>query len=121
MINKIPRNVLRKKKHKRLRNRIFGTAVKPRLSVFRSNNHIYAQIIDDTVGHTLCAASTLGEDGKKLDRTDDVAAATFVGEEIARKAIEKGIKEVIFDRSGYVYHGKVEALAMAARDGGLKF
>lgn len=121
MINKTSKNVIRQKKHRRLRNRISGTSERPRLSVFRSNRHMYAQIIDDTLGRTLCAASTKDEDAKSLKTTDNVEAASFVGESIAKKAIEKGISEVVFDRSGYIYHGKVEALAESARKAGLKF
>ena len=121
MINKVSKSEIRKKKHARLRNRISGTAEKPRLSVFRSNNHMYAQIIDDTVGNTLCAASTLDKDAKDLEYTDNVEAAAFVGKSIAKKALEKGIKEVVFDRGGFIYHGKVQALAEAAREAGLEF
>lgn len=121
MINKVSRNDIRLKKHARMRNRIFGTTARPRLCVFRSNNHMYAQIIDDTKGHTLCAASTLEQDAKELEQTDNVEAASFVGKSIAKKAIDKGIKEVVFDRSGYIYHGKVKALAEAARKVGLEF
>ena len=121
MINKVSKSEIRKKKHARLRNRISGTTEKPRLSVFRSNNHMYAQIIDDTVGHTLCAASTMDKAAKDLEYTDTVEAAAFVGKAIAEKAAEKGIKEVVFDRGGYLDHGRVQALAEGAREGGLLF
>ena len=121
MINKVSKSEIRKKKHARLRNRISGTAEKPRLSVFRSNNHMYAQIIDDTVGNTLCAASTLDKAAKDLEYTDNVEAAAFVGKAIAEKALAKGIKEVVFDRGGFIYQGKIQALAEAAREAGLKF
>ena len=121
MINKVSKSEIRKKKHARLRNRISGTAEKPRLSVFRSNNHMYAQIIDDTVGNTLCAASTLDAAAKDLEYTDNVEAAAFVGKAIAEKALAKGIKEVVFDRGGFIYHGKIQALADAAREAGLEF
>jgi len=121
MISKKSKSEIRHKKHARLRNRIFGTAEKPRLCVFRSNNHMYAQIIDDTVGHTLCAASTLEKGAGDLEYTDNVEAAAYVGKSIAEKALEKGIKEVVFDRGGFIYHGKVQALAEAAREAGLEF
>ncbi len=121
MISKKSRSEIRHKKHARLRNRISGTAERPRLCVFRSNKHMYAQIIDDTVGHTLCAASTLDKDAADLEYTDNVEAAAFVGTSIAKKALEKGIKEVVFDRGGFIYHGKVKALAEAAREAGLEF
>lgn len=122
MIKKPSRSAARAKRHYRLRNRISGTAEQPRLAVFRSNMHIYAQIIDDTVGNTLCAASTMEADIKaKLEKTNDVEAAKAVGEAVAKKALEKGITTVVFDRGGFVYHGKVQALADAAREAGLKF
>ena len=110
------------KKHARLRNRFSGTAQRPRLAVFRSNNHMYAQIIDDTVGNTLVAASTLQKDVKaELEKTNDVAAAAYLGTVIAKKALEKGIKSVVFDRGGFIYQGKIQALADAAREAGLEF
>ena len=121
MINKVSKSEIRHKKHARLRNRISGTAEKPRLCVFRSNNHMYAQIIDDTVGNTLCSASTLEKSAAELECKNNVDAAAFVGKSIAEKAIAKGIKQVVFDRSGYIYHGKVQALADAAREAGLEF
>ena len=122
MIKKPSRAVSRAKRHYRLRNNISGTATKPRLAVFRSNMHIYAQIIDDTAQNTLCAASTMEADIKaKLDKTNNVDAAKAVGEALAKKAVEKGITTVVFDRGGFVYHGKVQALAEAAREAGLQF
>lgn len=122
MINKRSRSDMRAKKHKRIRNHISGTAETPRLCVFRSNNHMYAQIIDDTVGRTLVAASTVEPVIKsELAQTDNVEAAAYVGTVIANRAIEAGIKTVIFDRGGFIYQGKVEALAEAARKAGLEF
>lgn len=122
MVNKKSRSEVRLKKHKRMRNRFSGTAERPRLSVFRSNNHMYAQIIDDTVGNTLVAASTLEKDVKaELKKTNDVEAAAYLGTVIAKKALDKGIKEVVFDRGGFIYQGKIKALAEAAREAGLEF
>ncbi len=122
MIKKPSRSEARAKRHYRLRNKISGTPEQPRLAVFRSNMHIYAQIIDDTVGNTLCAASTMEADIKaKLEKTNDVEAAKAVGEALAKKALEKGITTVVFDRGGFVYHGKIQALADAAREAGLQF
>lgn len=122
MIRKPSRAVARAKRHYRLRNNISGTAERPRLAVFRSNMHIYAQIIDDTVGNTICSASTMEADVKaKLEKTNDVEAAKVVGETVAKKALEKGITTVVFDRGGFIYHGKVQALADAAREAGLQF
>ncbi len=101
---------------------VFLAQPRPRLAVFRSNNHMYAQIIDDTVGKTLVAASTAEKEVKaELEKTNDVAAAAHVGTVIAKRALEKGIKEVVFDRGGFIYHGKVQALADAAREAGLEF
>ena len=122
MVNKKSRAEMRVKKHMRIRNRFSGTAERPRLAVFRSNNHMYAQIIDDTVGHTLVAASTLEKDVKaELEKTNNVDAAAYLGTVIAKRAIEKGIKEVVFDRGGFIYQGKIAALADAAREAGLEF
>ena len=122
MIRKESRTKIRAKKHRRLRNRISGTAQRPRLAVFRSNNHMYAQIIDDTVGNTIVAASTLDKDIKEaVEKTNNVAAAAQVGTVIAKRALEKGITTVVFDRGGYIYQGKVQALADAAREAGLTF
>ena len=122
MVSKKSRNEVRVKKHTRLRNRFAGTAERPRLAVFRSNNHMYAQIIDDSVGNTLAAASTLEKAAKEeLEHTNDVAAASYVGTLIAKRALERGIEEVVFDRGGFIYQGKIQALADAAREAGLKF
>ena len=122
MVSKVSRQEVRVKKHKRLRNRFSGTAERPRLAVFRSNNHMYAQIIDDTVGNTLVSASTLEKSVKaELEKTNNVDAAAYLGTVIAKRAIEKGIKTVVFDRGGYIYQGKVAALADAAREAGLEF
>ena len=105
-----------------MRNRISGTTQRPRLCVFRSNNHMYAQIIDDTVGQTLVSASTLEEEVKgKVEKTNNVEAAAYLGTVIGKRAVEKGIKEVVFDRGGFIYQGKVAALADAAREAGLEF
>ena len=122
MVSKQSRQEVRVKKHMKIRNRFSGTAERPRLAVFRSNNHMYAQIIDDTVGKTLVAASTLEKDVKaELEKTNNVDAAAYLGTVIAKKAIEKGIKEVVFDRGGFIYQGKIKALAEAAREAGLEF
>ena len=122
MINKESRSAIRVKKHMRVRNRLAGTTERPRLAVFRSNNHMYAQIIDDTVGKTLVSASTLDKDVKaELEKTNNVEAATVVGTVVAKKALEKGITTVVYDRGGFVYEGKVKALAEAAREAGLEF
>jgi large subunit ribosomal protein L18 len=122
MVSKESRQKVRVKKHMKIRNRFSGTAERPRLAVFRSNNHMYAQIIDDTVGKTLVAASTLEKDVKaELKKTNDVEAAAYLGTVIAKRAMEKGIKEVVFDRGGFIYQGKIAALAEAAREAGLEF
>ena len=122
MVSKKSRAEIRAKKHRRLRNHISGTAERPRLAVFRSNNHMYAQIIDDTVGNTLVAASTLQKDVKaELEKTNNVDAAAYLGTVIAKKALEKGITTVVFDRGGFIYQGKIKALADAAREAGLEF
>ncbi|MCQ2499853.1 MAG: 50S ribosomal protein L18 [Lachnospiraceae bacterium] len=122
MVSKVSRTQVRQKKHRRLRNHIVGTAQRPRLAVFRSNNHMYAQIIDDLAQKTLVSASTLQKEVKaELEKTNDVAAATFLGTVIGKKAIEAGITEVVFDRGGFIYQGKIAALADAAREAGLKF
>ena len=122
MVSKKSRSEVRIKKHNRMRNRFSGTAERPRLSVFRSNNHMYAQIIDDTVGNTLVSASTLEKDVKaELEKTNNVEAAAYLGTVIAKRALEKGIKTVVFDRGGFIYQGKVAALAEAAREAGLEF
>ena len=122
MIMKPSRSKAREKRHYRLRNKINGTASKPRLAVFRSNSHIYAQLIDDVAGHTFAAASTMEKSlAESLKSTSNVEAAKIIGAEIGKRAVEKGITEVVFDRGGYVYHGKVKALADAAREAGLNF
>ena len=122
MVSKKSRAVVRENKHRRLRNRFSGTAARPRLAVFRSNNHMYAQIIDDTVGNTLVSASTLDKELKaELEKTNNVDAASKLGTVIAKKALDKGITTVVFDRGGFIYQGKVKALADAAREAGLDF
>ena len=122
MVSKPSRTKIREKKHRRQRNRFSGTAERPRLAVFRSNNHMYAQIIDDTVGNTLVSACTLQKDVKaELEKTNNVDAAAYLGTVIAKKALEKGITTVVFDRGGFIYQGKVKALADAAREAGLEF
>ena len=122
MVSKKSRAEVRIKKHNRMRNRFSGTAERPRLSVFRSNNHMYAQIIDDTAGHTLVAASTLEKEvSGQVEKTNNVEAAAYLGTVIAKRAIDKGIKTVVFDRGGFIYQGKVAALAEAAREAGLEF
>ena len=122
MVSKKSRTEVRVKKHNRMRNHLAGTAQRPRLSVFRSNNHMYAQIIDDTVGNTLVSASTNQKEVKaELEHTNDVAAAAYLGTVIGKKAVEAGITSVVFDRGGFIYQGKVKALADAAREAGLTF
>jgi large subunit ribosomal protein L18 len=122
MIKKESRQDIRVKKHRRMRSSLNGTAERPRLAVFRSNNHMYAQIIDDEAGNTLVAASTLDKDVKsELKKTNDVEAAAYLGKVIAKKALDKDIKTVVFDRGGFIYQGKVAALAEAAREAGLEF
>ena len=122
MVSKKSRSEVRVNKHRKLRNHISGTAERPRLAVFRSNNHMYAQIIDDTVGNTLVSASTLQSDVKaELEKTNNVEAAAYLGTVIAKKALEKGITSVVFDRGGFIYQGKIKALADAAREAGLNF
>ena len=122
MVSKKSRQKVRVNKHMKTRNRFSGTTERPRLAVFRSNNHMYAQIIDDTVGKTLVSASTVEKDVKAgLEKTNNVDAAAYLGTAIAKKAVEKGIKAVVFDRGGFIYQGKVKALAEAAREAGLEF
>ncbi|MDO5715221.1 MAG: 50S ribosomal protein L18 [Tissierellia bacterium] len=120
MLKKFNKNETRQKRHKRIRNKISGTATRPRLSIYRSDAHIYVQLIDDVKGHTLASASTLDK-SLSLSSTSNKEAAKAVGELIAKKAQEAGIEEVVFDRSGYLYHGRIAALAEAAREAGLKF
>ena len=122
MINKIDKNEIRKRKHLRVRKNVSGTTERPRLCVYRSNSHIYAQIIDDTNGTTLAAASSLDKDVKsQVANGGNIEAAKEVGKLIASRASDKNIKAVVFDRGGYVYHGRVQALADAAREAGLEF
>ena len=122
MISKESRTKIRENKHRRIRNRLNGTSARPRLAVFRSNNHMYAQIIDDTVGNTLVSASTAQKEVKaELEKTNNVDAAAYLGTVIAKKALEKGITTVVFDRGGFIYQGKIKALADAAREAGLEF
>ena len=120
MINKVSKNVTLQKRHLRIRQNIVGTAAKPRLNVFRSNKQIYAQIIDDTTGKTLCSASSLDKD-LKLANGGNAEAAAKVGTLVAKRALALKIEAVVFDRGGYVFHGRVKALADAARAAGLKF
>ena len=119
MFLKADKNKSRQKRHLRVRNHISGTAERPRLNVFRSLSNIYAQVIDDIHGVTLVSASTMDKDFKNYG--GNIEAAKAIGEAVAKRALEKGIKEVVFDRGGYVYHGRVAALAEAAREAGLKF
>jgi len=122
MIKKASKNEARLRKHARVRKRISGTTERPRLNVFRSYNHIYVQVIDDDKGSTLVAASTLDESLKgQVKHGGNIESAKLVGKLIAEKAIEKGIKSVVFDRGGYLYHGRIAALAEAAREAGLEF
>ena len=122
MVSKESRAEVRMNKHRKIRNRFSGTAERPRLAVFRSNNHMYAQIIDDTVGKTLVAASTTEKAVKaELEKTNDVAAAAYLGTVIAKRALENGISTVVYDRGGFIYQGKIKALVEAAREAGLEF
>lgn len=117
----VDRNQKRKKRHWRQRNKIFGVAQKPRLNVFRSSKHIYAQLIDDEKGHTLVAASSLDQKIKNEEERTKTEVAKEVGKLLAEYALQQGIREVVFDRGGYLYHGRVRALAEGAREGGLEF
>ncbi|AJC72993.1 50S ribosomal protein L18 [Pseudothermotoga hypogea DSM 11164 = NBRC 106472] len=122
MIKKEDRNLKRIKRHLRIRKKVKGTPEKPRLAVFRSEKHIYAQIIDDTKGHTLVSASTLDKElRQRLSKTYNTEAAREVGKLIAQRALSLGIKTVVFDRGGFKYHGRIKALADAAREAGLQF
>ena len=122
MVSKTDRKLERNRRHARVRTKVSGTAERPRLCVYRSNTNLYAQIIDDVAGNTLVSASTTQKDVKaELEKTNDVAAASYLGKVIAERALAKGITEVVFDRGGFIYHGKIEALADAAREAGLKF
>ena len=122
MLKKADKNAIRLQRHKRVRRKVSGTAQRPRLCVFRSSNNIYAQILDDTIRVTLVAASSLEADVKgAVNHTGNKEAAKLVGQLVAKKAVEKGITEVVFDRGGYLYHGRIKELAEAAREAGLKF
>jgi len=122
LLRKVSRNEARKKRHARVRKHVVGTAERPRLNVFRSLKHIYAQVINDKTGETLVAASTLDKELRdKVAYGGNIEAAKIVGEAIAKRALAKGIKQVVFDRGGYLYHGRVAALAEAAREAGLDF
>ena len=122
MIKKQSRSEVRAKKHMKVRKRLSGTADRPRLAVFRSNSHMYAQVIDDTAGNTLVSASTLQKEVKDgLEKTNNIEAAAKLGGVIAKRALDKGITTVVFDRGGFIYQGKVKALAEAAREAGLEF
>jgi large subunit ribosomal protein L18 len=118
MITQTKRNAIRQRIHDRIRRKLSGTTERPRLNVYRSLNHIYAQVIDDQKGETLASASTMS---LKLKTGGNVAAAKEIGKAVAEKAVEKGIKKVVFDRGGYLYHGRIKALADAAREAGLEF
>ncbi len=118
MITQTKRNGIRQRIHARIRQKLAGTAERPRLNVYRSLNHIYAQVIDDQKGETLVSASTLQ---MKVKNGGNVAAAKEIGKAVAEEAVSKGVKQVVFDRGGYLYHGRVKALADAAREAGLKF
>ena len=122
-MTKLSRKLQTQKRHKRLRRFLVGNEARPRLSVYRSNNHIYAQVIDDNKQTTICAASTIDKELKeKSDQlSSDCKSSTIVGKLLAKRAIKKGIKQVIFDRGGNIYHGRVKALAEAAREAGLTF
>ncbi|KAB7666155.1 50S ribosomal protein L18 [Bacillus sp. B1-b2] len=120
MITKADKNQVRKKRHARVRSKLSGTQARPRLNVFRSSKHIYAQLIDDVNGVTIASASSLDKE-LNLESTSNVDAAVAIGALVAKRAVEKGVKEVVFDRGGYLYHGRVKALADAARENGLEF
>ncbi|PLT31343.1 50S ribosomal protein L18 [Peribacillus deserti] len=120
MITKLDKNATRRKRHARVRAKLSGTEARPRLNVYRSNKHIYAQLVDDLTGVTLASASTLDKD-LGLESTSNLEAAQKVGELVAKRAVEKGVKAVVFDRGGYLFHGRVKALADAARENGLEF
>lgn len=122
MITKPSSNSNRKRRHRRVRRKVFGTPERPRLNIFRSNNNIYAQVIDDINGVTLVSASSLDKEIKeKVSHTGNKEAAKLVGNLVGKRAIEKGIKSVVFDRGGYIYHGRVKELAEGARESGLEF
>ncbi len=122
-MTKLSRKLQTQKRHKRSRRFLIGNQARPRLSVYRSNNHIYAQVIDDIAQTTICSASTIDKElkEKSVELSSDCKSSSIVGELLAKRAIKQGIKEVIFDRGGNIYHGRVKALAEAAREAGLKF
>lgn len=120
MITKTDKNAVRKKRHAHVRRSITGTAERPRLNVFRSNNHIYAQLIDDVAGVTLASASTVDKE-LNIENGGNKEAARKVGELVAKRALDKGYESIVFDRGGYLYHGRVKELADGAREAGLKF
>ena len=122
-MTKLSRKLQTQKRHKRSRRFLIGNEVRPRLSVYRSNNHIYAQVIDDIAQTTICSASTIDKElkGKSAELSSDRKSSSIVGKLLAKRAIKKGIKQVIFDRGGNIYHGRVKALAEAAREAGLNF
>ena len=121
-MSSISRKQQTQKRHRRLRRQLIGTSSRPRLAVFRSNNHIYAQVIDDDAQNTICAASTLDKDLRtNLDASSTCDASVAVGELVAKRALAQGIQQVVFDRGGNLYHGRVKALADAAREAGLQF
>ena len=120
MISKLDKNATRKKRHARVRAKLSGTSARPRLNVFRSNKHVYAQLIDDINGVTIASASTLDKEFD-LESTSNLEAAQKVGELVAKRAVEKGVSAIVFDRGVYLYHGRVKALADAARENGLQF
>lgn len=120
MINKKSRNAMRKKRHLRARKTLMGTPLRPRLNVYRSNKNVYAQLIDDVNGETLASASTLEQDAQQENKSN-IEGAKFVGDKLAKRALDKDIKNVVFDRSGYRYHGRIKAMAEAARAAGLEF
>ena len=120
MITKPNKNAVRKKRHQHVRTRVTGTTERPRLNVFRSSKHIYAQLINDETSSTIVSASSLDK-GLNLEKGADIEAAKKVGEAVAKLALEKGVTKVVFDRGGYLYHGRVKALADAAREAGLEF
>jgi len=122
LINKADKNQIRLKRHLRIRKNITGTIERPRLNVFRSNKNIYAQLIDDVTGETLVSASSLDKElADTVANGGSVEAAKLVGGLVAKRAVEKGLETIVFDRGGYLYHGRVKALAEAARENGLKF
>lgn len=122
MFKKVSKNLTRMKRHRRVRGKVHGTSERPRLNVYRSLTNIYAQIIDDVAGHTIAAASSLDNEVKgKVANGGNQEAAKLVGELVAKRALEKGVETVTFDRGGYIYHGRIKSLAEGAREAGLKF